>query len=91
MIGAIAAAVEGTIRGGVPGSIIANILIGGSHKSIWNAINIISFLTHTVNWHLSPPANLQIFFEQATFFSQGEWLPKEQVLRKFGFLKAEEE
>jgi hypothetical protein len=40
---------------------------------------------------LSPPANLQIFFEQATFFSQGEWLPKEQVLRKFGFLKTEEE
>lgn len=42
------------------------------------------------NWKLSPPANLQIFFTQVTFFARGDWLPKIEMLEFFGLLDEEE-
>jgi hypothetical protein len=73
---ATSAAAQSTIGTAVPGTLVVNIFAGAGLKNLWPAINICAFITYTSTWKLSPPSNLQMFFEQATFFARGDWIPK---------------
>ena len=61
VIAAVTETAQSTVSAGVPSSILANVLLGVSLKSIWQAINITSFLIYSVKWRLSPPSNMETF------------------------------
>ena len=59
---ALVASSESAVKTVVPGTIVANVLLGVGLKKLWTAISILQFITYTKLWKISPPANLEMFF-----------------------------
>ena len=62
MMNAAAETAQGAVKAVVPGTLVANILIGVGLKNLWKAINVLSFITYVEKWKVGPPANLAMFF-----------------------------
>jgi len=54
--------------------------VGLSLKKLWSAVNILQFLVYAEQLKISPPENLERFFEQVSFFARGDWIPKAQIV-----------
>ena len=66
-----------------PSTLIVNLLLGVSLKKLWSAVNLLQFVTYVNLWKVSLPANLDKFFQKASFFARGDWIPKKQIMGLF--------
>jgi hypothetical protein len=66
-----------------PSTLIVNLLLGISLKKLWSAVNLLQFVTYVNLWKVSLPANLDKFFQKASFFARGDWIPKKQIMGLF--------
>ena len=76
-------ATQAVVVGLAPSTLIINLLLGVSLKKLWAAVNLLQFVTYVNLWRVSLPANLQQFFEKASFFARGDWIPKKQIMGLF--------
>ena len=72
-----------TVTALAPSTLIVNLLFGISLKKLWSAINLLQFVTYVNLWKVSLPANLDKFFQKASFFARGDWIPKKQIMGLF--------
>jgi len=73
----------------IPGTIIVNILFGISLYKLWTAVNLLQFLIYIKYWKLSPPQNVEKFFEKINFFATLGWLPKKHIISWLGMSTSE--
>ena len=76
----IASASKAVTRAVIPGSFIANLVIGVALKKIWSAINIMEFSRYLKLWLITLPANAKQLIDFFAYIASGSFIPTAMIL-----------